>query len=125
MNQQDWILLRQVRARGIDIMSPQPVTFILFTNSSEVASELVAKLRQDAYESSVKEANIQYARNKKKPGEAQGGWLINATQVIRLVPGELAQKRQALNDLANAPRAVYLGWQVGAGPQPQAPTAPQ
>jgi len=114
MNQQDWILLRQARQRGIDITQPQPVAFVLFTNNWPVANELAEKLKQDGYETAIKEAQIQYARDKKKSDKAQGGLLITATRMFLLAPEELKQQRQAMNDLADAPRAIYLGWQVGA-----------
>jgi len=123
MNQQDWILLRQARMRGVDVTSPQPVGFVLFTNDIGVANELAARLRQDAFETSIKEAQIQYARNRKKPNNAQAGWLVMATQVVRLVPEELIAKRKALDEIAAAPRAVYLGWQVGGIQQPPPPAA--
>jgi len=122
MNQQDWILLRQARQRGIDITQPQSVGFVLFTNNWPVANELVEKLRQDGYETGIKEAQIQYARDKKKSDKSHDGVLITATKMVLLTPEVLKQQRQALNDLADAPRAVYLGWQVsGTSPVAAAP----
>ena len=123
MNQQDWILLRQVRSRGVDISRPLGVGFIVFAASDETATELAQLMRQDGFETSVKVAQIQYARNKKKPGAPQEGWLITGTRVTMLVPEELTRIRNFLNEIAIARQAAYLGWQIGTTSDRQATPA--
>jgi len=121
MNQQDWILLRQARSRGVDISRPHSIAFVVFAATHETATELSDVMRQDGFETRIKEAQIQYARNKKKPGAPQGGWLITGTRTIMLVPEELARTRKFLNEIALARQAAYLGWQISAAQDQQAP----
>ena len=123
MNQQDWILLRQARARGVDIAQPQSVDFVVFAATHETALELAELMRQDGFETSLTVAQIQYARSRKKPGEPQDGWLVKGTRVTRLVPEELIRLRKFLNEIALARKAAYLGWKIGFGPNSSA-TAP-
>jgi len=118
MNQQDWILLRQAKACGIDIAQPQAVDFVVFAATHETAEELSELMRQDGFETSVTVAQIQYARKRKKPGEAQEGWLVKGTRTTRLVPEELIRTRNFLNEIALARKAAYLGWQIGLGANP-------
>lgn len=113
MNQQDWILLRQARARGIDVSRPQAVDFVVFAATEETAAELAELMRNEGFETSITVAQIQYARNRKKPGEAQEGWLIKGTRLIALTPQELTRQRQFLNEIALARKAAYFGWQIG------------
>jgi len=119
MNQQDWILLRQVRARGVDLTQPHTVDFVVFAATRETADEISQLMRNDGFETSLSVAQIQYARNKKKPGAPQDGWLVKGTRTTRLVPEELTRVRAFLNEIALARKAAYLGWQIGFGPQAQ------
>jgi hypothetical protein len=124
MNQQDWILLRQARTRGVDVSQPQAVDFVVFAASHEIALELAGLMRQDGYDTHITEAQIQYTRTKRKqPGPAQAGWLVKGTRVIRLVPEELIGIRKSLDELALARQAAYLGWQIGFG-QDAKPSTP-
>jgi hypothetical protein len=113
MNQQDWILLRQARSRGVDLAQPQAVDFVVFAATQETADEISQLMQRDGFATSMSVAQIQYARNKKKPGEPQDGWLIKGTRTTRLVPEELTRIRAFLNEIALARKAAYLGWQVG------------
>jgi hypothetical protein len=124
MNQQDWILLRQARTRGVDISREQNVGFVVFAATRETADELAALMAKDGFEIGIKQAEIQYARNKRQPGTPQAGWLITGSRVTRLLPEELTKTRQFLNEIALERKAAYLGWQVGVGsPQPPATEA--
>ena len=120
MNQQDFILLRQARSRGIDIAQPQRVDFVVFAAAHETAEEIAQLMQKDGFETDITVAQIQYARNKKKPGEPQDGWLIKGTRTMRLVPEELTRMRAFLNEIALARKAAYLGWQIGFSQNAQA-----
>ena len=113
MSQQDWILLRQARASGIDLTRPQPVDFVVFAATEETANELADKMRGDGFDTRVKVAQIQYARNKNKPTKPQDGWLITGTRVIDVMPETLTGTRQTLTQIAVERKALYLGWQIG------------
>jgi hypothetical protein len=119
MNQQDWILLRQARARGINPAEPQSVDFVLFLASAEAADLVIEELRKEAYEASKKQAQIQYARTRKKPGEPQGGFLVTGRKTLALYPAELAKVRLRLTEIAAAQKGIYCGWQVAAASQQQ------
>lgn len=112
MNQQDWILLRQARRNGIDINREQNVSFVVFAATHETASELLELMQKDGFDASIKPAQIQYARNKRNPGQAQEGWLVTGQRKTRLVPEELSRIRKSLDDIALERKAAYLGWQV-------------
>ena len=114
MNQQDWILLRQARTRGIKLTDPQSVDFILFLPSEDVSVTVAAELRNEGFESSAKFAEIQYVRGKKKPGAAQPGYVVTATRTIALEPAELIKMRARFNEIAKARRGVYCGWQIAS-----------
>ena len=114
MNQQDWVLLRQARARGINPAQPQSVDFVLFLASEEAASVVSDALRKDGFTTSMKQAQIQYARNRGKPGDPQDGYLVTAQRTITLYPAELARLRARLNEIAGAQKGIYCGWQVSA-----------
>ena len=123
MNQQDWILLRQARARGVDVRQPQPVEFVVFAATEEAAADLAERMRQEGYETSIKQAQIQYARNRSKPGAAQEGWLVGGRRVVHLVPETLTGTRKRLNEIAAEQKAVYLGWQIGSVQANATPTS--
>ena len=112
MNQQDFILLRQVRARGLDPSQPQSVDFVLFVASWEAADLVAVELRKDGFETSMKQAQIQYARNRAKPGDAQDGVLVTAKRTIALYPAELAKLRTRMNEIAGSQKGIYCGWQI-------------
>jgi hypothetical protein len=124
MNQQDWILLRQARSRGIDVRQPQAVEFVVFAATEQAAAELAERMRAEGFETSIKQAQIQYARNRNKPGTPQDGWLIGGRRVVQLVPETLTGIRKSLNEMAAEQKAVYLGWQVGSLSANAAPTSP-
>jgi hypothetical protein len=115
MNQQDFILLRQTRQRGIDVTQPRRVDFIVFAATAETAAELAQLMRDDGFETSMTQAQVAYARNKKKPGEAQDGMLIKGTRTVALTPENLKRQREFLNGIALPRKAAYFGWQVGFG----------
>lgn len=115
MNQQDFILLRQARQRGVDIAQPQRVDFIVFAATLDTANELDRLMREDGFETSQTPAQIAYARNKKKPGEAQDGMLIKGTRTLALTPENLKRQREFLNGIALPRKAAYFGWQIGFG----------
>ena len=115
MNQQDFILLRQARARGINPGEPQNVDFVLFLASFEAATIVSEELRKEGFETSMKEAQIQYARNRAKPGEPQDGYLVTASRTLRLYPAELTKLRTRLNEIAAAQSGIYCGWQMRTG----------
>ena len=115
MNQQDFILLRQARARGINPAEPQSVDFVLFLASEEAANLVSDELRRDGFTTSMKQAQIQYARNRSKPGDPQGGYLVTAKRTLSLYPAELARLRTRFNEIASAQKGIYCGWQVAAG----------
>jgi hypothetical protein len=119
MNQQDWILLRQARSRGIDVRQPQAVNFVVFAATEETAAELADKMRDDSFETSIKEAQIQYARNRNKPSAPQGGWLISGRRTVLLVPETLIGIRKTLTEISLERKAVYLGWQIADTATPQ------
>ena len=112
MNQQDWILLRQARSRGTKLTEPQSVDFVLFVPSEASAITVAAELRNEGFETSTRIAEIQYARGKKKPGEAQRGYLVTATRTIALVPAELIKLRARFSEVVAAQKGIYCGWQV-------------
>lgn len=112
MSQQDWILLRQTRHRGIDLKTPQLVDFVVFAATQETADELAQLMREAGFETSMTVAQIAYAR-KNKAGKAQDGWLVKGTRELLLTPPELVQQRKFLTEIAEARKAAYLGWQVG------------
>ena len=112
MNQQDWILLRQARARGTKLSEPQSVDFVLFLPSEASAATVAAELGRDGFETSTKLAQIQYARGKKKRGEAQQGYLVTATRTIALVPAELIRLRARFSEVTSAQKGIYCGWQI-------------
>jgi phosphatidylserine/phosphatidylglycerophosphate/cardiolipin synthase-like enzyme len=114
MNQQDFILLRQARARGINPAEPQSVDFVLFVASQEAADTVSDELRKDGFATSMKQAQIQYARNRAKPGEPQDGYLVTAKRTVALYPAELAKLRERLNEIASAQKGIYCGWQIAA-----------
>ena len=124
MNQQDFILLRQARARGINPAEPQRVDFVLFLASEEAANTVSDELRKDGFATSMKEAQIQYARNRAKPGDPQGGYLVTAQRTLALYPAELATLRARLNEIASAKKGIYCGWQISAA-TPTPPSAAQ
>ena len=115
MNQQDFILLRQTRSRGIDITQPQRVDFVVFAATVQTAEELAQLMRADGFEVSMTPAQVAYARNKKKPGEAQDGMLIKGARSLVLTPENLKRQREFLNGIALPRKAAYFGWQVGFG----------
>lgn len=115
MNQQDFILLRQARQRGLDISQLQRVDFIVFAATMQTAEELAQLMRDDGFETSMTPAQVAYARNKKKPGEAQDGMLIKGTRALVLTPENLKRQREFLNGIALPRKAAYFGWQVGFG----------
>jgi len=123
MNQQDFILLRQARSRGVDLARPQTVDFVVFAATHESAEEISQLMRGDGFETSLTVAQIQYARNKKRPGAPQDGWLIKGTRTTLLVPEELTRIRAFLNEIALARKAAYLGWQIASSPSAGAPPA--
>ena len=115
MNQQDFILLRQVRARGINPAEPQSVDFVLFVASAEAADVVSDELRKDGFAISTKQAQIQYARNRAKRGDPQDGYLVTAKRTVALYPAELAKLRARFNEIALAQKGIYCGWQVSTG----------
>jgi hypothetical protein len=112
MNQQDWILLRQTRSRGVDIKKPQSVDFVVFAATQETADELAQLMREAGFETSMTAAQIAYAR-KNKAGKAQDGWLVKGSRELLITPQELIGQRKFLTEIAEARKAAYLGWQVG------------
>lgn len=115
MNQQDFILLRQTRQRGIDVTQPQRVDFVVFAATLDTAEELAQLMRDDGFETSMTPAQVAYARNKKKPGDAQDGMLIKGTRTLALTPENLKRQREFLDGIALPRQAAYFGWQVGFG----------
>lgn len=115
MNQQDFILLRQAKQRGIDIRQPQRVDFIVFAATMQTAEELAQLMRDDGFETSMTAAQVSYARNKKKPGEAQDGMLLKGTRTVALTPENLKRQREFLDGIALPRKAAYFGWQIGFG----------
>lgn len=111
MNQQDWILLRQARTRGLNLGQPQSVDFVLFLDSERTAKEVAEELRRDGFEVSTKQAQIQFAR-RNKAGAPQNGFLVTAKFTLALVPAELVKFRKRLTEIATARKGVYCGWQV-------------
>ena len=123
MNQQDFILLRQARARGINPAQPQNVDFVLFLASREAANIVSEELRKDGFATSMKYAQIQYARNRAKPGDAQEGYLVTAKRTVTLYPAELAKLRTQLNAIAATQKGIYCGWQIAAATANTSPDA--
>jgi hypothetical protein len=115
MHQQDWILLRQARTRGTIISEPQSVDFILFLPSEASAAAVAAELGRDGFETSMKLAQIQYARGQKKRGEAQQGYLVTATRKVALVPAELIKLRARFSEVTAVQKGIYCGWQIAGG----------
>lgn len=123
MHQQDFILLRQTKSKGIDVRVPQTVDFIVFAATQETADELARLMNDDGFATSMTVAQIAYARNKNKPGQAQDGLLIKGTRTLALTPENLKRHREFLTRIATERKAAYFGWQVGfASDAP--PTAP-
>ena len=112
MNQQDWILLRKARGTGVDLKLPQPVSFVVFAATEAVGAELAEKMRGEGFETTMKQAQIQYARNRSKPGAPQDGWLVSGTRSVLVVPETLTAIRKTLTEMATERRALYLGWQL-------------
>ena len=112
MNQQDWILLRQARARGVNPAQPQNVDFVLFLANLETANIVSDELRKEGFAMSMKQAQIQYARSRAKPGDPQEGYLVTARSTLALYPAELAKLRTRFNELAGAQKGIYCGWQI-------------
>jgi hypothetical protein len=112
MSQQDWILLRQARSRGLDLRQPQSVDFIVFAATEEAAADLAGRMRSDGFETSIKQAQIQYARSKAKPGTPQDGWLITGNRSVQLAPQTLTDTRKLLTAMSAEKKALYLGWQL-------------
>ncbi len=124
MNQQDWVLYRQAQARGIKPAELQSVDFVLFLASEESAAAVAAELRNEGFETGTKLAHIQYARNRKKPGEAQAGYLVTANRAVAFVPAELTKLRARFNEVATAQKGIYCGWQIaGSSTTPGSPPA--
>jgi Regulator of ribonuclease activity B len=119
MNQQDWILLRKARSRGIDVRQPQAVDFVVFAATEQTATELADKMRGDSFETSIKQAQIQYARNRNKPSAPQDGWLVSGRRTVLLVPETLIGIRKTLTEMSLERKAVYLGWQLSDAPASQ------
>ncbi len=113
MHQQDFILLRQTKSKGIDIRQPQIVDFIVFAATQETADELASLMRDDGFETRMSVAQIAYAKNKSKPGQAQDGLLIKGTRTIELTPENLTRQREFLTRIATERKAAYFGWQIG------------
>jgi hypothetical protein len=124
MNQQDFILLRQARSRGLDVSRPQPVEFVVFAATEQAAADVAERMRAEGYETSIKQAAIQYARNRSKPGAPQEGWLVGGRRVVQLAPETLTEARRKLNEIAAEHKAAYLGWQIGSVEANATPTAP-
>ena len=112
MNQQDWILLRKARSSGADLKVPQAVTFVIFAATEDAAAEIAQKMRASGYETTTKQAQIQFARNRNKPGAPQDGWLVSGTRSVMIVPEALTGTRKTLDELAAEYKALYLGWQL-------------
>jgi Regulator of ribonuclease activity B len=119
MGQQDWILLRQARSRGLDLRQPQSVDFIVFAATEEAAADLASRMRSDGFETSIKPAQIQYARSKAKSSAPQDGWLVTGNRRVQLAPQMLIDTRKQLNAMSAEKKALYLGWQIA---DPKAPT---
>lgn len=113
MHQQDFILLRQTKSKGIDIRVPQTVDFIVFAATQETADELARLMNDDGFATSMSVAQIAYARNKSKPGQPQDGLLIKGTRTVALTPENLKRHREFLTRIATEHKAAYFGWQVG------------
>jgi hypothetical protein len=112
MNQQDWILLRKARGTGANLKLPQSVSFVVFAATEAVGAELAQKMRGEGFETTMKQAQIQYARNRNKPGAPQDGWLVSGTRSVLVVPETLTSIRKTLTEMALERKAVYLGWQL-------------
>jgi hypothetical protein len=119
MNQQDFILMRQAKAKGIDISQPQQVDFIVFAATQETADELAQLMRDDGFETHMTVAQVAYARNKSKPSEAQEGLIIKGTRTLALTPENLKRQRTFLTEIATKHKAAYFGWQIGFATPPQ------
>src|SRR5690606_24852463 len=100
MNQQDWILLRKARSTGADLRTPQSVAFVVFAATEDVGKQLAGKMQAEGYETAMKQAQIQFARGKRKPGAAQDGWLVSGTRSVLLVPDTLKEIRKKLTEMA-------------------------
>lgn len=112
MGQQDWILLRQARSRGLDLNQPQSVNFIVFAATEETAADLAGRMRSDGFETSIKQAQIQYARSKAKTSTPQDGWLVTGNRTVQLAPQMLIETRKQLTAMSAERKALYLGWQI-------------
>lgn len=125
MTQQDWILLRQTRAKGVDVSLPQRVAFVVFAANEQTAAALAEDMRREGYEPSIKQAQIQFARSRRKPGEPQEGWLVSGVRVVRLAPETLIAVRKRLTEMASERKALYLGWQMAEAFPATSPAAEQ
>lgn len=123
MNQQDWLLLRQARSRGLDLRLPQSVSFIVFAASEEAGTQLAGTMQAQGYQTAMKQAQIQFARKRNKPGAPQDGWLVSGTRSVLLAPETLKEIRKTLTDMAAERKALYLGWQLADGAAPLNATA--
>lgn len=112
MNQQDWILLRQARARGIDLKRAQSVNFVVFAATAETAAEIGQQMAGEGYCVSTRQAQIQFARSRAKPGAPQDGWLVTGNRTLTLEPQALNAARKLLTAMALERKALYLGWQL-------------
>ena len=118
MNQQDWILMRKARSTGADLKVPQAVTFVIFAATEQTAAELSQRMCGEGYATATKQAQIQFARNRNKPGAPQDGWLVSCTRSVNVVPETLTGIRKTLNALAAEYKALYLGWQLAEAAAP-------
>ncbi|MPZ43216.1 MAG: hypothetical protein GEV05_07435 [Betaproteobacteria bacterium] len=112
MNQQDWLLLRKARSTGADLKLPQSVSFVVFAATEAVGAELAERMRREGLETTMKQAQIQFARNRNKPGSPQDGWLVSGTRSLLIVPETLTPIRKTLTEMATEHKALYLGWQL-------------
>ena len=112
MNQQDWILLRKCRAMGVDLKRPHVVTFVIFAANEQTAAEVAQRMHGEGYVTATKVAQIQFARNRRKPGAPQDGWLVSGTRSVDVAPETLIGIRKTLNAMATEYKALYLGWQL-------------
>jgi hypothetical protein len=81
-------------------------------------------MRREGYETSIKQAQIQFAR-RNKPGKPQDGWLINGRRLTHLVPETLIGTRKMLTEISTEQKALYLGWQIADAAAQPSPSQPQ
>ena len=123
MNRQDWILLRQARSRGLDLRVPQSVSFMVFAATEETGAQLAGNMQAQGYQTAMKQAQIQFARNRNKPGAPQDGWIVSGTRSMLLAPETLKEVRKTLTEMAAERKALYLGWQLAEAAAPINTTA--